>query len=300
MTINYGTFEYTVIVTQLVLAMLGMGATLTSREFLDIARRPHGVGLVLAGQYLLFPLLAFVVGSVLPIPVGVAIGLILVTAAPSGSISNIFAFLGRGSVPLSITATAASTLTCLIATPLILRLYAATYLPADFQMPAGRILVEIILYMLLPLAIGMTVCRYAPARKDQFAKWMIRGSLLALACLIVGSLGSGRIDLRQFGWPIPALIVAFGIVKITLTDQVARLLGFDRKDAFTMAIEVTVRNCNLALLLKASIFPATMSPDALGNQILYVVLFYGGAELVISSVPIFQRRGAIGGARAAA
>jgi len=289
-SLNYTTYEYTVAATQLVLCMLGMGATLTARDFLDIARRPFGVAFVVACQFLLFPLVAAILGATLPVSTGIAIGLILVTAVPSGAVSNILAYSGKGNVPLSITATAASTLTCLFATPLVLRLYAEAHLPADFQIPTGRILLEIVLYLLAPLLLGMGVGYYAPTIKQQFAKWMIRGSLVALAGLVVGSLASGRIDIGQFGWKVPLLIIALGVAKITIVDQVAQRLRFSRDDAFTIAIEVTVRNCNLAILLKASLFPPDSSPEAMGNQVLFTILFYAGAMLVISAVAILLRR----------
>ena len=244
----------------------------------------------MVSQFLLFPLVAAVLGATLPLPIGIAIGLILVTAVPSGAVSNILAYLGNGNVALSITATAASTLTCLFATPLILRFYAHSYLPDGFHMPVGRILLEIFLYMLVPLTMGMAVGHHAPTIKEQFAKWMIRASLVALAGLVVGSLASGRIAIGQFNWLVPLVLIALGVAKISIVDQVARRIGFTRQDAFTMAIEVTVRNCNLAILLKASLFPPTSRANTLGDHVLFAVLFYGGAMLVISAVAIFIRR----------
>ena len=290
MTIEYATYEYTVAAAQLALAMLGMGATLLVRDFVDIVRRPHGVGLVLVAQFILFPWMAFSLGKLLPMPPGVVVGLILVTAVPSGAISNILAYLRQGNVPLSITATTASTLVCLLVTPLILHLYAKAYVPSDFHMPYGRILVEIVLYMLLPLASGMIVGYFAPGKREFFSKWMVRGSLIALAALVVGSLTSGRIDLLQFDWWIPVVVILFGTFKISFIDQIGQRLGFSVTDSLTMAIEAGVRNCNLAVLLKASLFPAGSESDVFGDSVLFIVLFYGGASLVIASVPILHHR----------
>ncbi len=110
--------------TQLVLAMLGMGATSTLQQFRDVLRAPGNIALVLALQFLVMPLLAVAFGRLTGMPSEIVIGLILLMALPSGSLSNILTFLGRGSVPLSIAATCASTALCLLATPLVLKVFA--------------------------------------------------------------------------------------------------------------------------------------------------------------------------------
>ena len=290
MEIDYAKYEYTLAVVQVILAMLGMGTTLTVQDFWNIVRHPFGIALILTFQFLLFPFVAFSMGRFLSLPDGVAVGLILVTSVPSGSISNILTLLGRGNIPLSITATTASTLMCLLTTPLILRFYALQYLPDEFEMPTGLILGQISMCLLIPLSIGMLVCRFSPASREHISKWMIRGSLVALALLVVGSLGSGRIQLNEYDWQVPVSIVVLGILTAIVVDQLAQRLSLPRDESFTAAIEVTVRNTNLAVLLKASLFPAASAMDALGNQVLFVALFYGGASLVISTVPIIQRR----------
>ena len=106
--------------TQLVLAMAGMGATLTLEQFREIARRPHPIGLVLFLQYVIFPGLAALCGWMYSWPPGVAIGLVLMNAVPSGSMTNVYTYLGLGNVTLSIVMTCASTALCFVATPLAL------------------------------------------------------------------------------------------------------------------------------------------------------------------------------------
>ena len=291
MSYNFADYEYAIAASQLVLAMLGMGATLGWSDFRNIIRRPFGIGFVLIAQFVLFPLVAFAVGKLLMLPPGIAVGLLLVVTMPSGSMSNILTHFGHGNLPLSITSTTASTMACLVITPVVLQLLAASHLPPDFHMPVARILMDIFFCMLIPLAIGMIIGNYARTYRQPFAKWMIRASLVALGCLVVGSLTSGRIDLRHYGWGIPGMLIAFTIIQIWLSRRIGRLARFNDCDAFTIAVEVSVRNCNLAILLKATLFPAGLSSlNSIGDGVLFVALFSGGAQLVIAAAPVLQRR----------
>ena len=102
MNLTYADFEFFLSAALLVSAMFGMGTTLTIRDFLDVARSPQGVLLVLAMQVLITPLLAIALAKIFMLPDGIAIGLLLVAAMPGGLFSNILTFLGRGNVALSV------------------------------------------------------------------------------------------------------------------------------------------------------------------------------------------------------
>jgi BASS family bile acid:Na+ symporter len=86
--------------------MLGMGATLRIRDFVAVFTRPSALLLAIGIQLLLVPLVAWaLIVELDPVP-GVAIGVALCAAIPGGTMSNVFTFLGRGHVALSIAITA--------------------------------------------------------------------------------------------------------------------------------------------------------------------------------------------------
>jgi len=293
----YPDVEYPLAAAQLILAMLGMGTTLRPADFWGVARAPKGIILVLATQYVLVPLLAMLAARALQLPAGIAVGMVLVAGMPSGSLSTVLAHVGRGNTALAISAAALSTLLCLAATPLILETLARDELPADLLMPIGTVAFEIVFLLLLPLALGLLIGRHAPERKKQIGKWCIRGSLAVLAAIVVGSLGSGRLDLAAYGWRTPASLVAFAVWSYLLARGVAFAARCDSRDGYTVGMGVMLRNCNLAVLVKASLFPdAALDGTAgangnLSGGVLFVALFYGGASLVIAGAfTAWQRR----------
>lgn len=290
----YVEYEYWFAAFQLVMAMLGMGATLTARDFRDVVREPRAVTLGLVVQIVLVPLAALLFLRGLGVQGGVAIGIALIAAIPGGTTSNIFTYICRGNSALSISVTGLTTLACLFTTPLILALLISESLPADFNMPTGQIVMEIALTLLLPLALGMLYLYLYPRAAVAVSKWCIRASLLGILLIVLGSLSAGRLDMAAFGVGNILLVVLFTLV-LSITGWLGpRLLRLSRPDATAIEFEVIVRNVNLGVLLKASLFPATAAATGgLGDTVLFSLLLYGALQLLISAVLIklYRRKG---------
>ncbi len=284
--------EYWFAVFQLVTAMLGMGATLTLRDFREIVAEPKAVASGSAVQLLLVPLAALAFINGFGVAGGVAVGIALIAAIPGGTTSNIFTFFARGNVALSITITALTTLACLFTTPLILEFLITQYMPDDFTMPRGRIMTEIALTLLLPLAVGMSVLRLVPAIAPAFSKWCVRASLVGIVLIVAGSVSSGRLDFAAFGGANVALVLAM-IVTLGAASWIAcALLRLNQRDTSAINMEVVVRNVNLGFMLKASLFPAVVGqPDPIGDQVLFTLLLYGLSQMVLAvGIIIWGRR----------
>src|SRR5262249_25497930 len=158
----------------LVLFMLGMGATLSGADFVGLFRRPKFLLVGLACQFALTPLLAVLVSRVGNLGTGIAIGLILVAVMPGGLLSKLFTYLGKGHLAFPITRPVLGTLASIVTVPVLLRVLAENRLPDDFEMPAGAVVRDVALYLLLPLGVGLAVARLAPRGRRPFSKWCIR------------------------------------------------------------------------------------------------------------------------------
>lgn len=274
---------------QLILAMLGMGATSSLQQFRDVLRSPGNIALVLGLQFLAMPTLALMFGKATGLPNEIAIGLILLVSLPSGSLSNIITFLGRGNVPLSIAATCASTSLCLLVTPLVLRVFGARQLPSDFVVPVNDTIVNILLLLLLPLAVGMMLGDRWPRTRRPLSKLAVGGSLVALSCVIVGAIGGGRIDVFHYGWHIPAWLIVFVVLNLLAAYWISLALRYSKPDAFTLGVEVSMRNGNLGVALCIPLFGALTPENLLHQGSLYTCLFAGGTMLVVGMVAAGRR-----------
>lgn len=283
--------EYWFAATQLILAMLGMGATLAPADFGKVFVDPKGFTVGFLLQALMVPAVAYVFILMITDSPGLAVGFAVCAAIPGGTVSNIFTYFARGHVALSIALTAVATVACLVTTPIVLGLLITQYMPEDFVMPAGRIAVEIGLCLLLPLLLGMVYLRVLPSSAPTFSKWCIRGSLFVILLIVIGALGAGRLDLKSFGLVNIGWVVGFIVVLTIIASTVPRLLGNSFTDVTAIKIEIVVRNTNLGLLIKASLFPAAVGvADPVGDHALFTILLYGGLMLAFGASIIYRTR----------
>ena len=281
----YLEYEYWIAAAQLVLAMLGMGATLRVRDFVEVIKSPWPISVGVVVQVVAVPVVAALFLFALELDTGVAIGLAMCAAIPGGTISNVFTFLGRGHVALSIGLTGITTLGCLVTTPIVLGLLITQHMPPDFSMPAGAIAREIGLALLLPLVLGMIFLSIKPAWAPTLSKYCIRTSLGLILVIAVGATGSGRVDLEKFGLYNLAVVMAFMLLLATMSWVLPRLLGLVNRDITAINIEVTARNASLGVMLAASMFPATaVGVESTGANALFTVLIYGGAGILAGLV----------------
>ncbi len=284
---HYPKYHHLVASTQLVLAMLGMGMVMRPRDFIELVLEPKPMITGMLYQLIGIPLLTVVMIYFIKLPPEIVVGFFMLAAMPGGSMSNIYTYLGKGNAALSVALTGFMTLLALITAPMILRVFASDYIPANIEMPAGVIMREIFLYLLLPLAVGMGLGRSLGVKKAHLVSvWTVRGSLLTLGVLVVGSLGSGQIDVGSYGYRIPLLVFLYClIIQVVILRGSLYVLKFSQRDATTLGIESSMKNVNLSLLIAASFFKLDGPNAEFGGGVLFVLLLYGGVSLFVSAVP---------------
>lgn len=287
----YIEYEYWVAAVQLILAMLGMGAGLQVADFQKVVAQPKAVTVGLIMQLVTVPLIGLLFILYTELPPGMIIGIAIIVAIPGGTISNVFTLMARGNVPLSISITGLTSVACLVTTPLILDVLISDYMTDSFAMPVVRIATEIGLCLLLPLLLGMVFLRFLPAYAKQFSTICVRGSLLGIAMIALGSLGAGRLNMADT--PVADLALLFGfIIGLTIVGLwLTKMFGLAQEDNTAIEMEVTVRNINLGFLLKASLFPLVAGEsNPVADMVLLSLLLYGSWQLVMGVVFIFWRR----------
>jgi bile acid:Na+ symporter, BASS family len=279
----YPAYEEHFAQAQLCLFMLGMGATLTVRDFARVLQRPRSLVVAMLCQIVISPLIALAVSYLFGLSGGIALGLILTAAMPGGATAKAFVFLARGSGPLAISLTVASTLVAIVTVPLTLQLCAGAYVPGNFEMPMGRIVRDVACFVLAPLAIGMSLGAWQPRHRAALSRWLIRVGFLVVLAMIISALGSQRIRPGERGLVVPIAIIVFALLCMQFSMLPFRVFGWPRADTVTAGIEVTMRNMNLALLLKASLFPDRGPAElaSIGMEVMFVVLFYAGAAFFL-------------------
>ncbi|KAL4653953.1 hypothetical protein ACB092_01G343000 [Castanea dentata] len=138
--------------------MLSMGLTLTFEDFRRCMRNPWTVGVGFLAQYLIKPMLGFVIALTLKLSAPLATGLILVSCCPGGQASNVATYISKGNVALSVLMTTCSTIGAIIMTPLLTKLLAGQLVPVD----AVGLTISTFQVVLVPTIIGVLANEYFP------------------------------------------------------------------------------------------------------------------------------------------
>jgi BASS family bile acid:Na+ symporter len=145
--------------------MLGMGMTLTFADFKEVLVTPKWVGLGVAAQFLIMPVIGWSVATVFALPDQFKLGIILVSCCPGGTASNVVTYLARGNLALSVMMTMCSTLLAIGLTPFLTKMYAS----AVFEVEAIPMVVSMVMIVLLPIMVGL-ILNSAMGRKLEMVK----------------------------------------------------------------------------------------------------------------------------------
>lgn len=284
--------EYWITFVQLVMAMLAMGATLHVDDFRAVVRLPRSFLTGMAAQLFAVPLVAYVVLRSFDLDPGVAVGLAILAAVPGGTVSNVFTYAGRGDVPLSIALTAVTSLVCVLTVPIVLEWLVGPYVPPGFSLPRGRIALEIVVTLLVPLAIGMGVLRRWPQQAAILSKAALAATAVLIGLIIVGSASAGRLDAEAMGIGNLVLVAGFAFALAGVGIGATRIARRPRPDLTAITIETTVRNTNLGLLVRTSVFggAAGAIDDPTADLALFTLLAYAGVSTALAAWLILAGR----------
>jgi predicted Na+-dependent transporter len=114
--------------------MLGMGASLTFKDFRIAFKKPQGIAIGIVTTYMLTPIVGWLLATALQLPAPWAVGLILMACLPGGTTSNIFNYFSKGVLSLSILMTVVSTLLAVLLVPITLGIFSAG-IDGDWKIP---------------------------------------------------------------------------------------------------------------------------------------------------------------------
>lgn len=287
----YLEYEYSITIAQLAMAMFAMGATLHVDDFRTVVRLPRSFLTGLGAQMVLVPLMAFGLLRAVDLDPGVAIGLAIIAAVPGGTVSNVFTYAGKGDVALSIALTAVTSLACVVTVPFVLEWLVGSKVPATFSLPRGRIALEIVVTLLVPLAIGMAVLRRWPDRAGRLSRLALAATTVLIGVIVVGSATAGRLDVDAMGVANLAVVTGFALLLagIAIASTVATRRPWP--DVTAITIETTVRNTNLGLLVRTSVFgTAVAGGDPVADLALFTLLAYAGISFALVAPLILAGR----------
>ena len=234
------------------IVMFGMGITLSTADFREVARHPKAVLIGVVAQFLVMPGLAYLLSKGLNLPPEIAIGVILVGCCPGGTASNVMTYLARGNTALSVACTAASTLLAPLLTPAIFYLLAREWIDID----AGSMFISVLKVVLFPIALGLIAQALLGARVKAVAEFTPLVSVFAIVAIVAAVVAASQARIAETGLLIFTMVMLHNGLGYLIGYWGARLLGLSHADNKAIAIEVGMQNSGLGAALAAVHFKA--------------------------------------------
>tara|TARA_Y100000766_G_scaffold179067_1_gene153738 strand:- start:326 stop:1174 length:849 start_codon:yes stop_codon:yes gene_type:complete len=247
----------------LALIMLGLGLGLTGRDFLRVINNPKDFIVGFVCQLILLPVVAYIIVLIMDLPIEIALGIMIIAAAPGGVTTNVMTKFANGDVALSISLTAIISLISIISVPFIIfksaDLLGSTGMSSNLTMTG--IALKMALVVTVPVILGMIIRKFAAnfvsSNISIIEKITIVLFLIVFAAIIVEEKDNILNYFKQAG--IAALTL--NVVMILLSYYIAKLFASGAKQRKCISIECGLQNGTLAIFVATQIF----------NDISYVI-----------------------------
>jgi len=246
----------------LILIMTGVGMTLRPANFSEVLRQPKAFLVGAVAQMLLLPLAAVLVIALSGLQGELAVGLFILALCPGGTTSNLYSYLCKADVGLSVSLTALVGLLTPFTLPLLAAWAIEFYLGGNtaFSLPLVKTWLTLMVVSVLPVFLGMWIKSRWPVLADRVQPTISRFSVLVLLLLIISIASDLGDDLWLFLRQAGPAALSLNLLTMLAGYALGQALLQHEAQARTISLEVGLQNGTLALLITTGILQnSTMS-----------------------------------------
>ena len=253
--------------------MFTLGLGLTFSDFARVAKMPKNFLIGLISQLIFLPLAALIIVFIWPLQPELAIGLMLIAAAPGGVTSNILTSFAKGDVALSISLTAVMSLLSVISVPIVLGLSIGLISNDSLgSISLTGIAISMFLIVTLPVLLGMIFrasLSYLTKKIEKGAK-ILSSALFVL--VLIGAILAERQNLVEYFAQTGLVVLILNILMMAIAYYWAKLFSTGKSQLKAISIECGLQNGTLAIFVGTSVFGGGLYivPAATYSVIMYL------------------------------
>ena len=254
--------------------MFTLGLGLSIADFSNVFKKPKNFLIGLVSQLIFLPIVGLILVIVWPLPIEIAIGVMLIAAAPGGVTSNILTFFARGDVALSVSLTAVMSLLSAVSVPIVLAI--SIGLIGDSSLPESISLTGIALSMFLivtlPVLLGMGVRSFLNNLTLKIEKSARFISTLLFVLVLLGAILAERENVVSYFAQTGLVVLALNILMMLIAFYWSGLFGTGISQKKAIAIECGLQNGTLAIFVGTTVFGGGLYiiPAATYSLIMYL------------------------------
>ena len=241
-----------------IMFVLGLG--LTGSDFLRVVKQPRDFFVGAFSQIILLPIIAFILVKIWPIAPELAIGVMIIAAAPGGVTSNLLTSLAKGDVALSISLTAIISLLCVITIPFIVLTSVGLLNDSSITQDISLFSMsrDMFLIVTVPVILGILIRRFASGAALKFEPIAKKISIVLFVLVLLGAIAAERENVISYFAQAGLITFVLNVVMMIVAYCVAKLLASGMKQKKCITIECGLQNGTLAIFVATSIFGGGM------------------------------------------
>ncbi len=236
--------------------MFSLGLGLTGVDFLRVIKQPKDFFVGAVSQIILLPVVAFLLVKIWPISPELAIGVMIIAAAPGGVTSNILTSFAKGDVALSISLTAIISLLSVITVPFILisslNLLGSESIVRDISLVSMAM--SMFLIVTVPVIIGMIFRKFAENIAIKFESITKKISVVLFIIVLLGAILAEKDNIVSYFVDAGFITLVLNILMMIIAFYIAQLLGTGTAQKKCIAIECGLQNGTLAIFVGTTLF----------------------------------------------
>ena len=237
-----------------IMFVLGLG--LTGGDFLRVIKQPRDFFVGALSQIILLPIIAFILVKIWPIAPELAIGVMIIAAAPGGVTSNLLTSFAKGDVALSISLTAIISLLSVITIPFIVLTSVGLLNDSNITQDISLFSMsrDMFLIVTVPVILGMLLRRFASGTALKFEPIAKKISIALFILVLLGAIAAERENVISYFAQAGLITFVLNVVMMVVAYYVASLLASGTEQKKCITIECGLQNGTLAIFVATSIF----------------------------------------------
>ena len=258
----------------LALIMLGLGLGLTTQDFVRVLKQPKDFFIGFVCQLIVLPIIAFLLIKILNTPLELALGVMIIAAAPGGVTSNVLTKFANGDVALSVSLTAIISLISIFTVPFIVfksaELLNVSYISNNISMLG--ISLKMFLVVTLPVMIGMLIRKFATDFISKNTRNVQRISIFLFALVFIAIWVEEWEKITSFITRAGLIALILNVVMMTVGFYVAKVFASGMDQRKCISLECGLQNGTLAVFVSTQLFDniVYMVPTAAYALIMFV------------------------------
>lgn len=254
--------------------MFTLGLGLSVKDFSNVFKKPKNFLIGLVSQLIFLPIVSLILVIIWPLPIEIAIGVMLIAAAPGGVTSNILTYFARGDVALSVSLTAVMSLLSAVSVPIVLAisigLIGDTSLPESISLTG--IALSMFLIVTLPVLLGMGVRSFLNSLTLKIEKSARFISTLLFVLVLLGAILAERENVISYFAQTGLVVLALNILMMLIAFYWSGFFGTGISQKKAIAIECGLQNGTLAIFVGTTVFGGGLYiiPAATYSLIMYL------------------------------